>query len=53
MRIRILFFYLISLGSIPIIAQEKFDYQWMVGYPPYGGDSSLFSACIMDFNGDS
>jgi len=43
---------LIFLGNL-CIAQEKFDYQWMVGYPPYKGDSSLYGACMMDFNGDS
>jgi len=44
--------FLCFLCTYQCIAQEKFDYQWMVGYPPYV-DSSLYGACIMDFNGDS
>ena len=51
MVIRSFIIFIIFLGNL-CIAQEKFDYQWMVGYPPFV-DSSLYGACIMDFNGDS
>ncbi len=53
MRILILSIFYCFLGSFSISAQEKYDYQWMAGYPPYGGDTSLFGACMLDFNGDS
>ncbi len=53
MKLNLFILLLLFLVGNLCIAQEKFDYQWVIGYPPSGGDSSLFGACLMDFNDDT
>ena len=52
MKIKLVMTFIISLiflGNI-LIAQEKFDYQWVVGYPQNDTTLSNYGAYLMDFN---
>ncbi len=53
MKYKLVVFFFYFLGSFFCVAQEKFDHQWVVGYPPEGDPGSLFGAYLMDFNDDT
>lgn len=52
MKFKIIITFFCFLSSLSVTAQDKYDYQWIAGYPPYKANS-LYGAYKMDFNEDS